>query len=199
MDIEAMKSFNEEQMLEFLHENSEHIVSADQFLAELESPLTDKELELCQQHKSNFYDWYDSDDKKEILAPIDAESHDENYEVDDTVIDEIVFNADCELKLELRFEPQVFVHDDNTAEVIPFMYDELNEKYITASELDEIVAEKQPEMVTVGYTNGADITYSFEYQKASDVIFDKLQDLINQEAEKNIEIKKQNEKQGIEQ
>ena len=124
-----------------------------------------------------------------ILAPIDAESHDENYEVDDTVIDEIVFNADYELKLELRFEPQVFVHDDNTAEVIPFMYDELNEKYITASELDEIVAEKQPEMVTVGYTNGADITYSFEYQKASDVIFDKLQDFINQEAEKNIKIK----------
>ena len=81
MDIEAMKSFNEEQMLEFLAENSEHIVSADQFLVELESPLTDKELEMCQQHKSNFYDWYDSDDRKEILAPIDAESHDENYEV----------------------------------------------------------------------------------------------------------------------
>ena len=67
-----MKSFNEEQMLEFLAENSDSIKPLDLFLAEVngeEITEDDRQAEY-ENHESVFYELIDDFDKRDIVSTI---------------------------------------------------------------------------------------------------------------------------------
>lgn len=208
MDIEAMKNFNEEQMLEFLAENSDSIKPLDLFLAEVngeEITEDDRQAEY-ENHESVFYELIDDFDKRDILSPTIYREYgleNDGYEqANDADVEEFVSDINLDLN---RFEPWVIENEDNTVETLPFMYDREQEKFITASEFDKIMENELPyEAMAYSYERETETLFDCEYpEHISESFFDKTQEIIESTIERreleNEMQEKSGEQVGIEQ